>query len=99
MGRYSSPSEAILDSQSVKSAAGVHEAVGFDTSKVIKGRKRFLTVDMLELILRVYVTAASIGKREGGKKVPQRVQQRGQAVSRLHTIWVNGGFDGDPFMQ
>jgi transposase len=23
----------------------------------------------------------------------------GKAVSRLHTIWVDGGFDGEPFMQ
>ena len=23
----------------------------------------------------------------------------GNAVSRLHTIWVDGGFDGEPFMQ
>jgi putative transposase len=37
--RLPSPSEAVLDSQSVKSAAGVHQAVGFDAGKLIKGRK------------------------------------------------------------
>jgi transposase len=98
-GRYPSPSEAILDSQSVKSAAGVHEAIGFDAGKLIKGRKRFVTVDTLGLILRVFVTAASTGEREGGKQVLQRVRQRGKAVSRLHTIWTDAGFDGEPFMQ
>jgi putative transposase len=51
------------------------------------------------LVLRVFVTAASAGAREGGKTVLQRVRQRGKAVSRLHTIWVDGGFDGEPFMQ
>lgn len=98
-GRYPSPSEAVLDSQSVKSAAGVQQSVGFDAGKQIKGRKRFMTVDTLGLVLRVFVTAASTGEREGGKQVLQRVQQRGKAVARLHTIWVDGGFDGFPFMQ
>ncbi|MBD2378182.1 transposase, partial [Leptolyngbya sp. FACHB-402] len=99
VGRSPSPSEAIVDSQSVKSAAGVHAAIGFDAGKVIKGRKRFITVDTLGLILRVFVTAASTPERAGGKTVLQRVRQRGKAVSRLHTIWVDGGFDGFPFMH
>lgn len=99
VGRSPSPSEAIVDSQSVKSAAGVHAAIGFDAGKVFKGRKRFITVDTLGLILRVFVTAASTPERAGGKTVLQRVRQRGKAVSRLHTIWVDGGFDGFPFMH
>ena len=97
--RFSSPSEAIIDSQSVKSAAMVSKEVGFDGGKLLKGRKRFLTVDTLGLVVRVLVTAASVGEREGGKRVLKRVNQMGQAVSRLHTIWVDGGFDGAPFMQ
>jgi len=36
---------------------------------------------------------------EGGKRVLKRVNQMGKAVSRLHTIWVDGGFDGEPFMR
>lgn len=97
--RHPSPSEAVIDSQSVKSAAMVQEAVGFDAGKKIKGRKRFMTVDTLGLVLRVFVTAASVGEREGGKQVLQRVKQMGKSVSRLHTIWTDGGFDGEPFMQ
>lgn len=65
--RHSSPSEAIIDSQSVKSAAGVNKAVGFDGGKLIKGRKRFLTVDTLGLVLQVLLTAANVGERKGGK--------------------------------
>lgn len=97
--RAVSPSEAIVDSQSVKSAAMVNQAVGFDAGKQIKGRKRFLTVDTLGLVLRVFAAAASVGEREGGKQVLQRVHRMGTAVSRLHTIWVDGEFDGEPFMQ
>ena len=48
--RHPNPSEAIIDSQSVKSAAGVAQAVGFDGAKLLKGRKRFLTVDTLGLV-------------------------------------------------
>ena len=97
--RQPSPSEAIIDSQSVKSAAGVHAAVGFDGGKLIKGRKRFLTVDTLGLVLRVLVTAANVGEREGGKRVLKRVKHMGKAVARLTTIWVDGGFDGAPFLM
>ncbi len=104
--RDRSPSEAIIDSQSVKSAAMVSQSVGFDAGKKIKGRKRFLTVDTLGLVLRVLVTAASVGERvrvnvpKGrGKQVLKRVKQSQQQVSRLTTLWVDGGFDGEPFMQ
>lgn len=97
--RHPSPSEAIIDSQSVKSAAMVSQSVGYDAGKRIKGRKRFMTVDTLGLVLRVLVTAASVGEREGGKQVLKRVNQMGKKVSRLTTIWVDGGFDGAPFMQ
>lgn len=93
------PSEAIIDSQSVKSAAMVYDAVGYDAGKNIKGRKRFITVDTLGLVLRVLVTAANVTEREGGIKVLQRVKQTGQAVWRLHTIWVDAGFSGDNFFQ
>lgn len=97
--REASPSEAIIDSQSVKSAAMVSKEVGFDGGKLLKGRKRFLTVDTLGLVLRVLVTAANMGERAGGKLVLKRVKRMNKAMSRLHTIWVDGGFDGEPFMQ
>ena len=97
--RQPSPSEAVIDSQSVKSAAMVSKQVGFDGGKLIKGRKRFLTVDTLGLVLRVFVTAASVGERAGGKRVLKQVKQMGSWVISLHTIWVDGGFDGFPFMQ
>ena len=98
-GRALSPSFAIIDSQSVKSAAMIHQAVGYDVGKQIKGRKRFMTVDTLGLVLRVLVRAASVGEREGGKQVLKRVKRMGKGVSRLHTVWVDGGFDGAPFMM
>ena len=110
--RKPDPSEAIIDSQSVKTAAMVNQSVGYDAGKQIKGRKRFVTVDTLGLILSVFVTAASQTEREGGKIVLQRLKQKGKRIARLHTIWaarfggklppksclVDGGFTGDSFM-
>jgi len=51
------------------------------------------------LVLRVLVTAANVGEREGGRRVLKPVKQMGSSVSRLHTIWVDAGFEGEPFMQ
>lgn len=97
--RHPSPSEASIDSQSVKTAAGVNEAVGYDAGKKITGRKRFISVDTLGLVLRVWVSAANVTEREGGKRVLKKVKAMGAKVSRLHTIWVDGGFSGTPFMH
>jgi putative transposase len=77
----------------------VQQAVGVDVGKQIKGRKRFMSVDTLGLVLRVFVSAASTPEREGGRVVLQRVLQQGKAVRRVHTIWVDAGFDGNPFMR
>ena len=94
-----SSSETIIDSQGVKSAAMVSQAVGYDANKKIKGRKRFAAVDTLGLSVRVVVTTASVGERESVKHVFKQVKAMGKKISRLHTIWADGGFDGEPFMQ
>ena len=111
--RKPDPSEAIIDSQSVKTAAMLNRSVGYDAGKKIKGRKRFVTVDTLGLVLSVFVTAASQTEREGGKVVLQKLKDKGTRIGRLHTIWaarfggklppksclVDGGFTGDTFMM
>lgn len=65
----------------------------------VLGRKRHLTVDTLGLVLRVLVTAASVPEREGAKLVLKQVKQMDATVFRMHTVWVDGGYDGNPFMQ
>jgi transposase len=97
--RLPSPSEAIVDSQSVETATMIHQAVGYDAAKKIKGRKRHMTVDTLGLVLCVLVTAANVPEREGGKQVLLKVQQMGSMVSRLNTVWVDGGRNSEPFMR
>ena len=61
----------------------VSQSVGFDAGKKIKGRKRFMTVDTLGLVLRVLVTSANVGEPEGGKKVLKRVKQSNTKISRV----------------
>jgi len=72
----------------------VSQQVGFDSGKLIKGRKRFLS-DTLGLVLRVFVTAASVPER--GKRVLRRVKRMDKSLCRLTTIWVDGG--GAPFLM
>lgn len=58
-----------------------------------------MTVDTLGLVLRVLVSVASVDERSGGKKVLHKVKQMGNKMPRLTTIWVDDGYDGNPFMQ
>jgi transposase len=99
VGRDSSPSEAAVDSQSVETATMISQDVGYDAGKKIHGRKRHLSVDMLGLVLRVLVTAASVPERQGGKKVLQQVHYMGHKVKRLNRIWMDGGYRGEDFMH
>ncbi|CDN16307.1 Mobile element protein [Richelia intracellularis] len=41
--------------------------VGFDAGKQIDGRKRFIMVELLRLVLRVLVNSASVPERAGAK--------------------------------
>jgi hypothetical protein len=73
----------VIDSQSVKSAAFMHQAVGYGAGKKMKGRKPFATVHTLGLVLRVLVCAASVLEREGAKQVLARVKDMGASIARL----------------
>jgi len=53
--REPSPTEAIMDSQTVETATMVSKQVGFDSGKKIKGRKRHLLVDTLGLLMVVVI--------------------------------------------
>ena len=65
--REPSPWEAPFDRQSVETATIICTDVGLDPGKKIHGRKRFITVDLLGLVLGVLVTCASVPERAGAK--------------------------------
>lgn len=97
--RLASPSAASLDSQTVPTAVMVHEAVGYDAGKKIKGRKRFTLVDTLGLLIAVRVVAGNVPEREGAKQLLQQVNQERLRLPRLVRIWVDGGFSGEDFLH
>jgi putative transposase len=71
-GKRSRPTAAILDSQSLKSD-GHGGRVDYDAGKRIKGRKRHLLVDTLELVLGATVTPANTTERDGAQKLLEQV--------------------------
>jgi len=89
------PSAASLDSQTVATAVMVHQAVGYDAGKKIKGRKRFTLVDTLGLLIAVRVVAGHLPERERAKQLLQQVAQELWRLPRLLRIWVDGGFSGE----
>ena len=93
VGKRSRPTGAILDSQSVKSAA--HSGrVGYDAAKRIKGRKRHILVDTLGLLLGIRVTPASTPEREGAYGLLEGILGW---CSWLRRIWTDGGYEGEGF--
>lgn len=97
--RDHSPTAASLDSQTVPTAVMVHQAVGYDGGKKIKGRKRFTLVDTLGLLIAVQVVAASVSEREGAKQLLAKLDQERYRVPQLVRIWVDGGFAGEAFLH
>jgi putative transposase len=94
-GKRSQPTAAILDSQTVKSDSH-RGAVGFDAGKCIKGRKRFLLVDTLGLVLGAMITPANLPERAGAQLLLARVLGW---FTWLRLLWVDGGYSGDAFAQ
>jgi transposase len=67
-----SPTVAIIDSQSVKSAEKGGASIdppGYDAGKKIKGKKRHILVDTQGLLMQAIVLAANAQDRDGGAKL------------------------------
>ena len=93
-GREASPSLGLIDSQSVKTMS-VTTLKGYDGNKKLTGRKRFIIVDVLGLVLALRLTSANIGERAGALLL---FQVLGQRFTRLKTILADQGFTGVDFL-
>jgi len=67
-GKKSTPTVAIVDSQSIRTAEGGEER-GYDAGKKITGRKRHIAVDTLGLVLAVVVHGAGVQDQHGAEWV------------------------------
>jgi transposase len=92
-GKRCRPTAAALDSQTVRS--GAHGgAVGYDPGKRTKGRKRFLLVDTLGMILGAAVVPANETERAGAKVLLKPLLEW---FPWLRKIWVDSGYCGPDF--
>ncbi len=94
-GKRTRPTAAVIDSQTVRSDPHGGQ-VGYDAAKRTKGRKRFLCVDTLGLILEAVVLAANSPEREGAKVLLEPVLR---CHRWLRKIWADAGFSGPEFAQ
>ena len=92
-GKHAQPTAASLDSQTVRASAHGGE-VGYDAAKKTKGRKRFLLVDTLGLLLGVTLEPADCPERKGARTLLATVLADYPALLKL---WVDGGFNGPEF--
>lgn len=73
------------------------ELYGYDAGKKVKGRKRFILVDSLGLILSVLVLEASCPERLGGVAVLHEAAE--EVKQSLERLWVDQGFSGGNFAR
>jgi transposase len=92
-GRTEDPSAVVLDSQSVRAAAGVPgSTTGLDAAKTTPGRKRGLAVDVIGLIIAVVVMVASAHDNQIGTALLTRVAAEDPSVTKA---FVDAGFKDD----
>jgi putative transposase len=87
-GKKSTPTAAILDSQSIRTADGGTER-GYDAGKKITGRKRHLAVDTLGLVLSVVVHGCHWQDHDGACFVLMRLRR---SFRRLRVVFADGAY-------
>jgi len=92
-GKRCRPTASAMDSQTVRSEAH-GGAVGYDPGKRTKGRKRFLLVDTLGMILGAAVVPANETERAGAKVLLKPLLEW---YPWLRKIWVDSGYSGPDF--
>ena len=88
VGKKATPTVAILDSQSVRTAEGGQQR-GYDANKKIPGRKRHLAVDTLGLVLAIVVHAADWQDQDGACWVLEKL---GAKFHRLKVLFGDAAY-------
>ena len=97
--REASPTAAIIDSQSVKSAEKGGACIdphGYDAGKKIKGKKRHILVDTVGLLLHAIVHPADIQDRDGGVLVMTTLFGMFPFLKKL---FADSGYQGPKFAK
>ena len=87
-GKKATPTTAIVDSQSVRTAEGGEER-GFDAGKKVTGRKRHIAVDTLGLVLAISVHGADWQDYDGACLVMTRLKK---GFRRLKVIFADSAY-------
>src|SRR5277367_4610793 len=98
-GREASPTAAIIDSQSVKTAEKGGTSIdphGYDAGKKVKGKKRHVLVDTQGFVLHAIVTAADIQDRDGGAMLLATLFGMFPFLLKLYA---DGGYQGPKFQK
>jgi transposase len=97
--RDASPTAAVIDAQSVKSAEKGGARIdphGYDAGKKVKGKKRHLLVDTEGLVLHAIATAADVQDRDGGAWLLATLFGLYPFLLRLYA---DGGYQGPVFRK